>query len=87
MRGSDFHFAYVLTAGDHIVHLGAGVVSKPEPSAVDAYLLKVHAASLFWDDRDYQFCPSGEAASNLLASMRIEHRLRCAEEETSPSSS
>ena len=84
MRGRAFHFAYVLTAGDRIVHFGAGAVSEPEPAAVDAYLVRVHGGELFWDDSDHQFSPSGDAAASLVEAMELEYALRCPDEEASP---
>jgi hypothetical protein len=83
MRGRAFHFAYVLTAGDRIVHFGAGAVSEPEPAAVEAYLVRAHGAELFWDDADHQFSPSSEAAASLVAAMKLEYALRCSDDETS----
>jgi hypothetical protein len=84
MRGPVFHFAYVLTVGDRIVHFGASAVAAPEPAAVKTYLVRVHVAELFWDGSDHQFCPSSEVATELVHTMEVEYALLCPEEETPP---
>lgn len=76
MRGDMFYFAYVLTTEDRIVHFGVGSAANPEATAVSEYLLRTHGAELFWDASEHQFCPSREAAEELVASMRIEYALR-----------
>ncbi|MCA9576826.1 MAG: hypothetical protein R3B40_18595 [Polyangiales bacterium] len=43
-------------------------------------LLRTHRADLFWDASDHQFCPSREAAEELVASMRVEYALRVPDE-------
>ena len=70
MKGDEFYFAYVLTAGNRIVHFGAGSVASPEATAVMEYLLRAHGEDLFWDASDHQFCPSREVATELVGSMR-----------------
>lgn len=84
MRGPVFHFAYVLTVSDRVVHFDSGVVLAPEPAAVEAYLVRTHGAALFWDDSDHQFCPSSEAANELVETMRVGYALFRPEEETPP---
>lgn len=79
MRGDSFHFAYVLTAGERIVHFGAGAVFEPRADAVNTFLVRVHGASLFWDSSDHQFCPTAAAADELMRSMRFAYELLCPE--------
>lgn len=79
MRGDSFHFAYVLTAGERIVHFGAGAVSAPRADAVNSFLVRVHGAKLFWDSSDHQFCPTAETAEDLMKSMRLAYELLCPE--------
>ncbi|MCA9576833.1 MAG: hypothetical protein R3B40_18635 [Polyangiales bacterium] len=70
-----FYFAYVLTTEDRIVQFGVGGAASPEATAVSDYLLRAHGADLFWDASDHQFCPSREAAEELVAAMRIQYAL------------
>lgn len=71
MRGDRFHFAYVLAAGDRVVHIGAGAVAAPDAEAVSAYLLRTHGSHMFWDWSDHQFCPTASAADELVTLMRL----------------